>query len=102
MQAAFFYVAVHVLESGVRSQGLLQAAAPGAQGVQVVGLEGVLVLRARAAAAHHDVLSGLQKDLQARLRGQLAAQASDNALCADFAFLQRLEGDKDPGPAAAA
>ena len=92
---ALFNIAVHILEQMIGSHGTLQFAAPRAQILQVVGLQGILVLRARTAPAHHDVLCWLQKNLHARLGDKLASQPPDDSHGVYLAFRQGLQRNKD-------
>src|SRR5713226_8428194 len=58
---------------------------------EVIGLESVLVLSATETAAYAEILDGLQVQSGAGNLGGFRADASDDLIDAELAFVERLE-----------
>ena len=87
LQAGGLLVGVHVAQLGQLAQAVQHARRPGAQLVQVGVLQGVLVLRARAAPADAHVLHRLQEQRDAGDARQLGAQAGDDLVGGGLALV---------------
>ena len=70
--------------------------------VEIIGLQRVLILSAAEAAADAEVLDGLQVERSAGNLGGLRANARDDLIGAEFAFVERLELREHARGAAAA
>ncbi len=69
--------------------------------VEVVGLQGVLILGATEPTANAEVLHRLQKERSAGNFRGLAADARDHLIGGDFTFVQRLQLREHPRGASA-
>ncbi len=94
MQALVLLVGIDVGQFRQGAECLADLRFPGAQQVQVVGLQCVLVLGVAGAAANPDILHRLHEQVGAGNVAELAAQACNHLVCRELAFRQRLESDE--------
>src|SRR5207244_12444106 len=108
-EPAILLIAADVAQLGHLPHGADQAGRPGIQLVQVVALQGELILRVAASSAEAYVLHGLEIERGPRHLRELRPETRDDRVGGDLSLLARLQRDEaaagvrgGPAPAAAA
>jgi hypothetical protein len=106
LQAAILLIRIHVGQQRQFAELLQHSLRPIVQLLQVITLQRVLVGGVAHAAAHADVLHGLQEEGRPRHLCELGAKPPDHLGGGELAFSDRLQRDEDAsgvgGPALSA